>query len=202
MTSSAAPVLGDRFEDALGYAFDLHRTQTRKGTAVPYISHLLAVAALVLEHGGDEDQAIAALLHDGPEDQGGEETLARIGDRFGPRVEKLVASCSEPLELQKHAWSERKRRYLAHLETIDPDAVLVTCADKLHNVRTIVTELPDAGLALFDRFNGRLEGSLWYYGALADAFERIAPAAVARDLRLAVGELAALTRRLQQGGHP
>jgi (p)ppGpp synthase/HD superfamily hydrolase len=182
-------MLTDRFSDALVYATVLHRTQTRKATFVPYVSHLLSVTALVLEHGGDEDQAIAGLLHDGPEDQGGEDTLAEITERFGERVGTLVSQCSEPLEFAGHPWRERKMRYLAHLKTIDADAVLVTCADKLHNVRSIVSELRDTGLEVFDRFNGGLEGSLWYYAALADAFEEIGPASISRDLREVVDRM-------------
>jgi hypothetical protein len=147
-------IVGERFVDAVAMATRLHAHQTRKGSTVPYLSHLLAVAGLVLENGGDEDQAIAALLHDGPEDQGGEATLAEIGDRFGPRVQSIVAACSDTFETPKPPWQARKERYITHVIALTPaegaDVWPVSLADKVHNARTIVSDLRELGPVTLD----------------------------------------------------
>jgi (p)ppGpp synthase/HD superfamily hydrolase len=130
----------DRFAYALDYATRAHEEQMRKGSEIPYVSHLLAVAALVLEDGGDEDEAIAALLHDVVEDQGGAERLAEVEREFVLRVAAIVESCSDTLVTPKPPWRERKAAYVAHLEGADPSAVRVSLADKVHNVRTIVLD--------------------------------------------------------------
>ncbi len=160
-----------RFEKALVFATRLHADQRRKGTPVPYISHLLAVASLVLEQGGDEDQTIAALLHDAVEDQGGQATLDEIRRRFGDRVAEIVEECTDAFTTPKPPWRERKEAYLAHLPQASAAVRLVSVADKLHNARTILADYRQLGEALWDRFNGGKEGTLWYYRALVETFQ-------------------------------
>ncbi|ROR02950.1 agmatinase [Desulfosoma caldarium] len=164
--------LSEAFQEALEMAFSLHRRQFRKGTRVPYVSHLLAVAAMVLENGGDEASAIAALLHDAAEDQGGQATLEAIRRRFGDRVADLVRSCSDCLESPKPPWQERKEAYLEHLKTASDDAVLISLADKVHNAGTIVADLEREGPGVWDRFQAGKLGTLWYYKALVRCFRR------------------------------
>jgi (p)ppGpp synthase/HD superfamily hydrolase len=156
-----------RFEDALLYAAQLHAAQTRKGTAVPYITHLMAVAALVGEHGGDEDQVIAGLLHDAPEDQGGRKRLEQIQERFDGRVARIVEGCTDTFDDPKPPWRPRKEAHLHHLEhNVHAEVLPVSAADKLHNARAIVADLRRVGPAAFERFNGKQEGTLWYYQEL------------------------------------
>jgi len=171
------PVLGERWEKALLHASRIHALQERKGSGVPYVSHLLSVAALVLEAGGDEDQAIAALLHDAAEDQGGEPRLADIERRFGPRVAAVVRACTDTTETPKPPWRARKEAYIAHMPALReelPEALLVSLADKLHNARTILADYRAAGEPLFERFTGARDGTLWYYGALVHAYRAMA----------------------------
>lgn len=185
--------LSNRFEDALVYATRLHATQTRKGTDIPYVSHLLAVTSLVIEAGGTEDEAIAALLHDGPEDQGGEKTLSTIRERFGSKVADIVADCSDTFEEEKPPWSERKRAYLAHLSSAPASVLLVSCADKLHNARAILADYRSVGEALWERFRGGKEGTLWYYRALVSSYAAASEPPVLLDqLERVVTELEAL----------
>jgi (p)ppGpp synthase/HD superfamily hydrolase len=159
----------ERLANALGFATQLHATQKRKGSGVPYISHLLAVAAIVLEHGGTEDEAIAALLHDAVEDQGGQATLALIRDRYGDTVAAIVAGCTDTDEAHKPSWRPRKERYLAHFADAPPSVLLVVAADKLHNARSVLADYRELGDALWPRFTGDRDGTLWYYRAVADA---------------------------------
>lgn len=159
----------DAVADALVYAFSLHQTQTRKGSGVPYVTHLLAVAALVGEHGGDESQFIAALLHDAPEDQGGEATLARIRARFGPEVADIVAACSDTFVAPKPPWRERKEAHIAKIAGAEPHARLVAAADKLHNAASMLRDWRVEGEALWGRFRGGKEGTLWYFRAMHGA---------------------------------
>jgi (p)ppGpp synthase/HD superfamily hydrolase len=185
--------LGGRFVDATAWVADLHARQARKGTHIPYVSHLLSVAALVLEDGGDETEAIAALLHDAVEDQGGAPVLEEIRARFGDEVAAIVASCTDTDQTPKPPWLERKMAYLSHLE--DPsltDAVLrVSCADKLHNARSIVVDVRQSGPVAWSRFNAGPEDVLWYYRSLADLFARRIPSSrSARELVRVVDELA------------
>ncbi len=183
-----------RFEEALVYATRLHEGQVRKGTQTPYIAHLLSVAGLVLEAGGSEDQVIAALLHDGPEDQGGEKTLQEIRQRFGDAVADIVAECSDTFEALKPPWKQRKLAYLEHLATASSETLLVSCADKVHNARSIVSDYRTLGEALWGRFNGGREGTLWYYRALLETFRQVTqPPALYRELEIAVAELERLT---------
>lgn len=177
-----------RLSDAFATAARLHAAQRRKGTDIPYISHLMAVAGIVLEHGGDEELAIAALLHDAIEDCGAEHE-AGIADRFGPRVAAIVRDCTDADMRPKPPWRARKEAHLAHLAHVPRDSLLVSAADKLHNARAIVADLRTHGPAMMSRFNGGRDGTLWYYRALAEAFARLLPGALARELALAVEEM-------------
>lgn len=178
-----------RFEEALLYATRLHANQARKGTGIPYISHLIAVCALVIEHGGDEDQAIAALLHDSAEDQGGHKTLNDIRARFGERVARLVADLSDTFETPKPPWRARKEAYLAHLPNASPDSWLISLADKVHNARTILADHYVIGEAIWTRFNHGREGTLWYYRALVGIFQQVHPGYLTEELDRVVNEL-------------
>ncbi|HEX3262035.1 MAG TPA: HD domain-containing protein [Solirubrobacterales bacterium] len=186
------PPLGERFRRALKLAFELHAGQTRKGSGVPYFGHLLGVTSIVLETGASEDEAIAALLHDAAEDQGGRETLERIRDEFGEAVADIVESCSDSLGEPKPPWRERKRAYLEHLDRASEPALRVSLADKLHNVRTIVVDYRELGEALWERFNAERDDVLGYYRALAGIFSRRMPGALATELSLTVTELEGL----------
>jgi GTP pyrophosphokinase len=183
-------LLTDRYRDALTYAFDLHREQERKGSGVPYFAHLIGVSSLALEHGADEDGAIAALLHDAVEDQGGEAILVEIESRYGNRVAAIVAACTDSLEAPKPPWRERKERYVAHLAEAPPEAQLVSACDKLYNARAILADYQIVGEALWERFSGGRDGVLWYYRALAGAFT--IDNAVKRELDEVVTELESL----------
>jgi (p)ppGpp synthase/HD superfamily hydrolase len=163
-------LLTQRFKEALDYALELHGDQQRKGSDTPYIAHLLAVASLVLEDGGDEEQAIAALLHDAPEDQGGLDTLEAIRQRFGDRVADIVHGCTDTYEMPKPPWRQRKENYLEHLRMAPEDVRRVSLADKLHNARSILTDLLRSGEDVWARFNGGKEGTLWYYRSLLFVF--------------------------------
>lgn len=160
----------DRFDEALAYASRLHRAQVRKGSGIPYVSHLLGVASLAIEAGANEDQAIAALLHDAVEDQGGLPRLAEIRARFGDEVAQIVADCTDADTEPKPPWRARKEAYLAGLAHKPAASLLVSLADKTHNAGAIVADLAVHGPAVWDRFTGARDGSLWYYRALADAF--------------------------------
>jgi (p)ppGpp synthase/HD superfamily hydrolase len=186
---SAQPTpLGTRFSEALAYATDTHRAQARKGTTIPYVAHLLAVAALVLEDGGDEDLAIAALLHDAAEDQGGETRLADIERRFGSRVSGIVKELSDTTEFPKPPWRGRKAAHLAHLAHASDDAVRVALADKLHNLRAIVTDYCMHGDALWERFDPDAD-QLWYYRSLIDVLGSRRPGPMADELAHSLREL-------------
>lgn len=161
-----------RFTQALALAARAHEGQQRKGTSIPYISHPVAVAALVARYGGDEDQQIAALLHDVLED-GGPQYAPEIEAGFGPRVLSIVRGCTdgEPDETgTKAPWRERKEAYLAHLSSAGPDVWMVSGCDKLSNAQAIVEDLTGVGQAVFERFTAGKVGTLWYYRSLADVF--------------------------------
>jgi (p)ppGpp synthase/HD superfamily hydrolase len=176
-------MLTERFDDALIYASTLHRAQLRKGTAIPYVSHLLAVCSLVISNDGDEDQAIAALLHDAAEDQGGEPTLAAIRKRFGEDVATIVADCTDAWTEPKPPWCARKEAYLAALPRKPPRSLLVSLADKVHNAQAIAEDRRVAGENVWTRFTGEREGTLWYYGALSDFFNETLPGGLSDQLR-------------------
>ena len=184
--------LSTRFDDALVYAARLHANQTRKGTTIPYIAHLLAVASIALEHGADEDTAIAALLHDAVEDQGGAVTRAEIQRRFGDKVTMIVDGCTDTDIVPKPPWRARKQAYIAHLADAAPETRLVSAADKLHNARAILSDYRRSGDTLWNRFNGGKDGTLWYYQALAQAFAIYGPADIAAELKRTVQELVSL----------
>jgi hypothetical protein len=170
VTDRGSPLLGERFERALQHATRLHAAQTRKGTNIPYVSHLLSVAAIVLEDGGDEDEAIAALLHDAVEDQGGRPTLEEIRSLFGDRVAEIVEGCSDTDVVPKPPWRRRKEIYIEHIRTARPEVLRVSAADKLHNARAILADFRRHGDALWPRFSGAREGTLWYYRTLIAAY--------------------------------
>ena len=161
-----------RFEDALRFAARLHATQTRKGSETPYIGHLLAVAAIAIEAGANEDEAIAALLHDAVEDQGGKPTLRRIRRRFGKRDARIVKGCTDADETPKPPWCERKRAFIAGLEESPSSVHLVVAADKLHNTRAVLADLHSRGEAVWPLFNTGRDGTLWYYRAVTDTLLR------------------------------
>ncbi len=181
--------LGVRFEQALVYATRLHGDHYRKGGTIPYVAHLLAVAGLVLEAGGDEDEAIAALLHDGPEDLGGRQTLAEIRQRFGERVAAIVEGCTDTFEHPKPPWRRRKEAYLAHLQEASPSVRLVSVADKLHNARSILADYRELGEGLWGRFHGGRQGTLWYYRALVTTYRAVGPMPLVDELDRVVSEL-------------
>ena len=182
-----------RFDTALQFASGLHHQQPRKGVSIPYIGRLMSVCALVLEAGGDEDQAIAALLHDAVEDQGGRSTLDTIRHMFGDRVANIVESCSDSAATdptEKPPWRGRKAKYLEHLQSADKDALMVSAADKLHNARAILSDYREIGEQLFVRFNAPKEDQLWYYGALVETLRQTAaPKVLVDELERVVKEL-------------
>jgi (p)ppGpp synthase/HD superfamily hydrolase len=173
VNETTSPRLTSRFADALTYAADLHNGQVRKGGRIPYLGHLLSVAGLVIEAEGSETQAIAGLLHDAAEDQGGEATLAEIEARFGQHVATIVAECSDTFETPKPPWRERKDRHIAHLAQTSQDTILISLADKLDNARAIARDLRTHGSDLWERFNVKdPQQHLWYYRSLLAEYER------------------------------
>ena len=181
-----------RFESALVYANQVHHGQHRKGTGIPYMAHILGVAAIAMEYGANDDQAIGALLHDAAEDGGGEARLAEIRARFGDAVGDIVLGCSDSLvehPEDKLPWRERKQAYLAHLEGASESVCLVSAADKLHNVRSIIRDFRMHGDEVWERFHGQRDGTLWYYEAVADALVRRYWSPLTRDLQHEVEEL-------------
>jgi (p)ppGpp synthase/HD superfamily hydrolase len=182
-------VLTKRFDEALVYASRLHAEQRRKGTDIPYVAHLLAVAAIVLEDGGNEDEAIAALLHDAVEDQGGDVTRQEIRRRFGDKVVEIVNGCTDAEVVPKPPWLERKKRYLEHLKGAAPEVLRVSAADKLHNARAVLADLRRHGHAVWGRFNGGREGTLWYYRRLVQAYREAGPGFLVEELDRVVSEL-------------
>lgn len=189
-------VLTDRFDRALLYVTHVHGGQARKGTSIPYVAHLLAVAATVLEYDGSEDMAIAALLHDAVEDQGGEPRLSDIRNRFGDRVADIVRSCSDSVVNstageQKEDWRTRKTRYIEHLNAVDQDTLLVSLSDKIHNARSILPDLrkPEIGEKVWERFKNSKKDTLWYYRELAHAFHQLLPGQLANELHEIVDAL-------------
>jgi (p)ppGpp synthase/HD superfamily hydrolase len=193
MTKNEESVRGgwQHLASAVEFALASHAQQKRKGADTPYISHLMGVASLVLEHGGDEEQAMAAMLHDAAEDMGAHlEPIIR--ERFGARVADIVLGCTDADALPKPPWRERKEAYIRHLEHAEADILLVSCADKVHNGRAICTDIRTHGLAVFERFKAGQDGTIWYYRALADAFMRLMPGALADELCDAVGKLESL----------
>jgi (p)ppGpp synthase/HD superfamily hydrolase len=183
--------LGKRLDDGLGYALRLHRKQQRKGKNVPYAAHLLGTAGTVLDFGGDEAQAIAALLHDAAEDHGGRPRLDKIRRRFGRDVAAMVEDCTDTFEQVKPPWRPRKEAYLASLPGKDARSLLVSAADKLDNARAIVADLRQHGPATLERFHGKRE-TVWYFQELVKTFSDLEVGPIAAELAAAVKEMAAL----------
>jgi (p)ppGpp synthase/HD superfamily hydrolase len=189
------PVLTNRFVEAFAYAAALHAQQIRKGANIPYLSHLMSVAALVLEDGGDEDEAIAGLLHDAVEDQGGKPTLEAIRIRFGEKVARIVLGCTDSDVVPKPPWRERKERYVAHVRHAAEDVRRVSSADKLHNARSILADYRALGDTLWSRFTAGKEETLWYYRSLIDRFRAAGGGRLVEELDLVVTELERLAGR-------
>jgi (p)ppGpp synthase/HD superfamily hydrolase len=187
--------LGRAFEQALLFAQRKHDGQPRKKTSIPYIAHLLGVCALVLEAGGDEDLAIAALLHDVVEDCGGAPMLREVRRRFGKRVAHVVDGCTDTDQTPKPPWRRRKEDYLKHLRMADADVRLVSAADKVHNARAILNDYREIGEPIWERFQGKRNGTLWYYRALVKEFDRGKANRLTRELKRVVTELEAATVR-------
>lgn len=187
--------LSSRFDTALVYASYLHRDQLRKGGSIPYISHLLAVTAIVLEHGGTEDEAIAALLHDAVEDRGGPATRELILEEFGQAVVAIVDGCTDADTIPKPPWRERKEAYIAHVADASASVRLVSAADKLHNARAILADYQQQGDRLWCRFKGGRDGTLWYYRTLADIFQEAETTPLTEELQQTVAELERVTAR-------
>jgi (p)ppGpp synthase/HD superfamily hydrolase len=178
--------LSNLFDEALTYAAGLHRNQVRKGAGVPYVAHLLSVCSIVLTHGGNEIQAIAALLHDAAEDQGGEPTLRDIRRRFGSEVAAIVEDCTDAWEDPKPDWRPRKEAYLAALPHKPSASLLVSLADKVDNAEAIGADYRLLGDALWSRFTGGRDGTIWYYRSLSAFFSGALPGPLADGLARAV----------------
>lgn len=190
-------ILTPRFEEALVFATQLHAEQWRKGTTIPYIAHLLAVASIVLENGGDEDTAIAGLLHDAIEDQGGVATREEIRRRFGETVVEIVNGCTDADVTPKPPWRVRKEAYIEHLRVASPAVRLVSTADKLHNARAVLADYRELGEELWRRFHGGRDGTLWYYRSVTDALRQAGTSPLIEELERVVSEI----ERLASGGY-
>jgi len=190
--NKAVVKLGPRFRRAFLFAAEKHAGQARKASTIPYIAHLIGVASLVLEAGGDEDLAIAALLHDVVEDCGGAPMLKEVQRRFGRRVAKIVDGCTDSDTYPKPPWRQRKETYIQHLKSADEETRLVSAADKLNNVRSILTDYRAVGESVWSRFHGGRDGTLWYYRALLDEFLQRKPNRITRELEIAVRDLEAM----------
>lgn len=182
-------MLSERFDEALVFAHQLHREQERKGSGTPYVAHLLSVAALVIEHGGTEDQAIAALLHDAIEDQGGDVARQEIRRRFGDEVAAIVEGCTDAETIPKPPWRARKEAYVEHLKDQPETVRLVSASDKLHNARSILRDLREIGDAVWGRFSGGRDGTLWYYRSLVEVFIEGDRNSVVDELERVVAEM-------------
>ena len=190
-------LLSDRFDQALLYAHELHGDQYRRGTPVPYMAHLMGVASLVLEYGGDEEQAIAALLHDSIEDSGHLTSYGEIHRRFGERVTDIVRACTDADTTPRPPWLERKAAYVARVSHEPADARLVSAADKLYNVRTLLKDYRQTGHGVWQRYTGDPADVLWYYRALVTEFRVAGEHPIVDELDRAVAQLeevVALTR--------
>lgn len=184
--------LSERFTDALVFATELHANQTRKGGGVPYIAHLLGVASIALEYGANEDEAIAALLHDAIEDQGGAATREEIRRRFGDTVTEIVDGCTDADTTPKPPWRQRKEGYIARLPKESASVHLVAAADKLYNARSVLNDYRLIGDAVWERFHGGKTGTLWYYRAVVEAFRATEPTPLLDELERVVNELESL----------
>jgi (p)ppGpp synthase/HD superfamily hydrolase len=181
--------LSEKFDSALVYASALHRDQVRKGSGIPYVAHLLSVSSHVLVAGGSEDQAIAGLLHDAAEDQGGQATLDEIQARFGSPVSRIVADCTDSWVEPKPAWRSRKEAYLSALPAKPVTSLLVSLADKVDNAEAILHDYQDIGDNLWSRFTGGRQGTIWYYRTLSAIFDKVMPCPLANELSRTVSQL-------------
>lgn len=182
-------MLSHRFIEALAYATTLHKTQVRKGSSTPYIAHLLGVSSIALEYGAGEDEAIAALLHDAVEDQGGAPTREEIRRRFGLRVVAIVDGCTDSDTIPKPPWRERKEAYIGHLQQASDSVRLISAADKLHNARSVLKDYRQLGDEVWQRFKGGRDGTLWYYRAVVQALKGEEPRLLVEELDRVVSEL-------------
>jgi (p)ppGpp synthase/HD superfamily hydrolase len=181
--------LSPKFEEALIYATRVHGGQLRKKTRIPYIVHLLGVAAIAMEYGANETEAIAALLHDAVEDCGGPERQREIEEKFGKEVAEIVAGCTDTDQTPKPPWRERKEKYITHLKTASASTRLVSASDKLHNAQAIVHNLREEGDEVWERFNAGKDGALWYYRSLVTAFREHGSSALIDELDRVVTEM-------------
>jgi len=181
-------VLSETFDNALVYASQLHRDQVRKGSGIPYVAHLLSVSSRVLVAGGSEDQAIAGLLHDAAEDQGGQATLDEIHGRFGSPVSKIVADCTDSWVEPKPEWRPRKEAYLSALPAKPAASLLVSLADKVDNAEAILHDYLHIGDDLWSRFTGGRQGTIWYYRTLSTIFNQALPCALSNELSRTVSQ--------------
>ena len=163
-------MLTERFDEAVRYARQAHAVQARKGTGTPYLGHLLGVASIVLDDGGTEDEAIAALLHDAPEDRGGRERLEDIRARFGDAVAAIVEDCTDSWTRPKAPWAERKKKYAEHARTLSPSSLRVSAADKVHNAYATLRDLRIHGESVWTRFNAGPDDVIAYYHNLVRAY--------------------------------
>lgn len=191
--------LTDRFNKALRIAFEYHQNQERKGSREPYFTHLMSVSALVLENGGSENQAIAALLHDAVEDQGGIPTLERIAVEFGDEVAMIVDGCTDSYTQPKLPWKERKNNYLDRLKTAPDTILLVSLSDKVHNARSILRDFQNEGDSIWERFKGGKSGTLRYYQSLANIFDKSPFIFLKQELRQTVEEIITLANIQETG---
>lgn len=191
-------MLSNRFTEALVYATELHANQKRKGGKVPYISHLLTVASVVLEYGGNEDEAIAALLHDAVEDQGGPATREIIRQKFGENVTAIVDGCTDSDITPKPPWQARKEEYINHIPTASASVRLVSAADKLHNAWSILKDYRIYGETVWQKFHGGKAGTLWYYRSLVTAFRQVESHPLVDELDRVVTKLEKLVAKNSQ----
>ncbi len=181
--------LGNRFEMAIEMALRLHKSLVRKTREIPYLAHLLAVTALVLQDGGSEDEAIAALLHDAPEDQGGIETLTLIQEKFGKNVFQIVEACSDTFDVPKPEWRPRKEAHLEEVKKASSSVHRVIAADKLHNARSLLRDLKEYGNLLWEKFNGGKEGSIWYLQSMHEILTEKHPGYLTDELGKVLKEI-------------
>lgn len=187
--------LSQKFDQALHYAVVIHAGQVRKGTEIPYLAHLLGVVSIALEHGGNEDEAIGALLHDAGEDAGGAGRIEDIRHRFGDAVADIVRGCTDAITTPKPPWRKRKEDYIAHVPAASPSVQLVSASDKLHNARAILRDYRRLEESLWSRFNGGKEGTLWYYRSLVTAFGQAGRNELVEELDRVVTELEQLAAK-------
>ncbi|TAE44732.1 MAG: HD domain-containing protein [Oscillatoriales cyanobacterium] len=182
-------MLSNRFSEALTYAAELHATQVRKGSGVPYIAHLLGTASIALEYGASEDEAIAALLHDAIEDRGGPTTREAIRNHFGDIVTAIVDGCTDSDATAKPPWRDRKQAYIDRISQASHSVRLVSAADKLYNARSILKDYRELGDRVWERFKGKKDGTLWYYNSLVEALRQAESTPIVEELARTVLEL-------------